>query len=253
MLAACERSARVARAFAARGWEAVSCDLDKSEHLPEAYENGGSYQHYCGDVYDLFRWDHPSNRDRWGLSIASPINSVHLWDLVIAFPPCTDLSLAGARFWKDKDITRGGDGRMQEAAAFFMDMIFASKGNDTPCSPRVAVENPIGRMSEWYRYPDQVVEPWWFGDPYIKRTCLWLKNLPLLAADSPVAPVGRVATGGGSWRTDKAAARVAMSHYEDSEGRVNRSVVRSRTMQGFADAMARQWGAYAEKEEGWPG
>jgi hypothetical protein len=138
---------------------------------------------------------------------------------------------------------------MQRAAAFFMDMAFASRGNEPPCAQRIAVENPLGKMSRWYRWPDQVVEPWWFGDPYAKRTGLWLRNLPLLAADKPVAPVGRVATGGGSWRTDKAAERVAMSRYEDSRGRENRAYMRSLTFPGLARAMADQWGSYVEEQE----
>ncbi len=162
---------------------------------------------------------------------------------------CTDLTLGGARWFKDKDITRGGDGRMQEGAAFFMDMVYASKGNDPPCADRVAVENPLGKMSRWYRWPDQVVEPWWFGSPYAKRTGLWLRNLPRLVADKPVAPVGRVATGGGSWRTDKTAERVAMSRYEDSRGRENRAYMRSLTFESTARAMTDQWGAYVEREE----
>lgn len=244
MLAACEMSGRVASQFAERGWEAWSCDLLPGEtraFVRERWPDNGIYSHHRGDVYGLFRRDHPVNRY---VERGRP-----LWDLVVAFPPCTNLSLAGARWWKDKDIARGGDGSMQEGAAFFMDMVYAGRGQDAPCAPRIAVENPVGRMTSWYRYPDQVVEPWWFGDPYVKRTCLWLKGLPLLVADDPVAPVGRVATGGGSWRTDKAAARVAMSHYEDSEGRVNRALVRNRTMHGFARAMAAQWGAYVETEE----
>jgi hypothetical protein len=265
VLAACECSGRVRDAFAARGWEAWSCDiLPSTEVRPRgtvfpsgktvlAARGDGRGMHYQGDVLDLFHKRHPVNymkyterqhyvpRDENGL--------VPLWDLVIAFPPCTDLTLGGARWFKDKDITRGGDGRMQWAAAFFADMAFASRGNEPPCAWRVAVENPLGRMSRWYRWPDQVVEPWWFGDPYAKRTGLWLRNLPLLAADRPVAPVGRVATGGGSWRTDKAAERVAMSRYEDSRGRENRAYMRSLTFPGLARAMADQWGAHVEEQE----
>jgi hypothetical protein len=108
-------------------------------------------------------------------------------------------------------------------------------------APRVAVENPRGIMSKLHRPPDQVIEPWWFGDPFAKKTCLWLKGLPLLVADNPVEPDGRVATGGGSWKADRAAGREGMSSYEDSEGRRNRARVRSRTFPGVARAMADQW------------
>ena len=210
MLAACESSGRVRDAFAARGWDAWSCDLEPSE---------SPGQHIQGDILTFY-----------DLLIGHP------FDLVVAFPPCTDLSLAGARFWPQKRA----DGRQDRAAYFFMQMVY-----DSP-SMHVAVENPRGDMTRRYRPPDQIVEPWWFGDPYAKKTCLWLRGLPELVADKPVAPVGRVATGGGSWRTDKAAERKAMNAYEDSEGRVNRARVRSRTFPGFARAMADQWGGYLE-------
>jgi hypothetical protein len=208
VLAACESSGRVRDAFAARGWDAWSCDL-------EASETPG--QHIQGDILSVFQWSAG-------------------WDLIIAFPPCTDLSLAGARFWAQKQA----DGRQARAAKFFMQMVY-----DAPAR-HVAVENPRGKMTELYRKPDQIVEPWWFGDPYAKKTCLWLKNLPDLVADKPVEPAGRVATGGGSWKTDKAAGRKAMSAHEDSEGRKNRARVRSRTFHGLARAMSEQWGSYLE-------
>jgi hypothetical protein len=213
MLAACESSGRVRDAFAARGWDAWSCDLEPSE-TPG--------QHIQGDIlgfYDLLLPGRP-------------------FDLVIAFPPCTDLSLAGARFWPQKRA----DGRQDAAAEFFMRMLW-----DAPAG-HVAVENPRGDITRRFRPPNQIVEPWWFGDPYSKKTCLWTYDLPDLVADKPVEPVGRVATGGGSWRTDKAAGQKAMSAYEDSEGRKNRARVRSRTFPGLARAMAEQWGSYLESQ-----
>jgi len=200
ILVACEYSGRVRDAFIRRGHDAMSCDILPSD-IPGP--------HYQGDVRDVLGDG---------------------WDLVIAFPPCTDLSLAGAVHWKAKQA----DGRQQAAAEFFMAMINAPAAH-------VAVENPRGIMTKLCRPPDQVVEPWWFGDPYAKKTCLWLKGLPLLEADNIVTPVGRVATGGGSWRTDKASGKTAMSAYEDSEGRKNRAKVRSRTFPGVARAMAAQW------------
>ena len=238
MLAACEMSGRVRDAFAARGWEAWSADLLPSEH--EDYDplfSAGKGRHYQGDCRDLFRWDHPVNqahREAWGWSEAP------LWDLVIAFPPCTHLSLAGAVHWKAKQA----DGRQAAAAAFFLEMAEAP-------APYVAVENPVGIMGRkknpLYRVPDQVVQPWWFGDPLAKKTCLWLKDLPLLVADCPVTPTGRVATGGGSWRTDLKHGRGPNNGHEDSEGRAMRDVVRSRTLPGVARVMAQQWGSYIEE------
>lgn len=210
MLAACESSGRVRDAFAARGWDAWSCDLEPSE-TPG--------QHVQGDIRKFYE-----------LLTGFPFH------LIIGFPPCTDLSLAGARFWKEKRA----DGRQDAAAEFFMDMIRSR-------AVHVAVENPRGDMTRRYRPPDQIVEPWWFGDPYSKKTCLWLRNLPELYIDNPVRVTGRVATGGGSWRTDTTAGRKHMSAYEDSEGRKNRAKVRSRTFPGLARAMADQWGSFLEK------
>jgi hypothetical protein len=265
VLLACECSARVRNEFAARGWEAVSADLLPCESEDCDYRllspgrgdliDGvahGRARHYQGDVRDLFSWDHSVNsaRKRANMSrIFSP--QLPLWDLVIAFPPCTALSLAGARWWKEKRA----DGRQDAAAKFFMEMYNAP-------ARFVAVENPVGDMSRRFRRPDQVVEPWWFGDPYSKRTCLWIRNadkpsyrvtgtdeaLPLLVTSNSVAPIGRVTTGGGSHRTDKAAGRKAMNAYEDSEGRANRAKVRSRTFPGFAQALASQWGAFVERQ-----
>lgn len=229
-LIACESSGRVRDAFAARGWDAWSCDLEASE-MPG--------QHIQGDINSFYDMVH-----------AMPFH------LIVAFPPCTDLSLAGARFWQEKRA----DGRQQAAAIFFMRMIRSP-------AKYVAVGNPRGAMSKIYRQPDQVIQPWWFGDPFRKATCLWLRNLPELVPDYKSEPdllatatsgdmagyrLHRAATGGGSWKSDKAAAEAAgldfngASHYEDSEGRKNRARVRSRTFPGVARAMADQWGGFIE-------
>lgn len=232
MLAACEQSGRVRDAFAARGWDAWSCDILPSE---------APGQHIQGDVLTLYEMV----RD----------GAFHL---IINFPPCDHISLAGARWWKEKRA----DGRQQAAAGFFVRMASAP-------APHVAVENPRGLMSKAYRKPDQIVQPWWFGDPFRKATCLWLKDLPPLEAQYKSEPellatsvsgdmngyrLHRATTGGGSWKSDKAAIQAAgldfngASHYEDSEGRVNRAKVRSRTFPGLARAMAEQWGGYLERE-----
>lgn len=91
------------------------------------------------------------------------------WDMVIAFPPCTHLAVSGAVWFEQKRK----DGRQQQGIDFFM------KFTDLKC-PGVAIENPIGIMSTIYRKPDQIIQPYMFGEPYQKKTCLWLKNLPLL-------------------------------------------------------------------------
>lgn len=248
MLAACEMSGRVRDAFAARGWEAWSADLLPSEspcHVYEAsgeqylldctpYDEAAHRHHYQGDVRDVFSPYHPVNRYR---ECRSDWGKLPLWDLIIAFPECTHLSLAGAVHWKAKRA----DGRQDAAAAFFMEMTRAPAAH-------VAVENPRGDMTRRYRAPDQYVQPYWFGDRLAKLTGLWLENLPLLVADNLVEPEGRVATGGGSWRTDLKHGRGPNNGHEDGEGRARRQVVRNRTLPGLARAMAAQWGPHVEKE-----
>ncbi len=237
-LIACECSGRVAYEFAKRGWEAHSADLLPNETADTLrFGNGGTFAHYQGDVRDLFRWDHPVNRNRDYRN--RHVYDTPLWDIIIAHPPCTDLSLAGAVWWPQKRA----DGRQDAAAGFFMEMM------NSP-SQLVAVENPRGDMTRRYRAPDQYVQPWMFGSPLVKATGLWLKGLPTLVPthrEENYPELFRLATGGGSWRTDKAAGRKAMNAHEDSEGRKNRSKVRSRTDVNLARAMADQWGAFAEE------
>lgn len=273
VLIGCEMSGEVCHAFARLGWEAVSADLLPGEKPDMDYRsisrseggwhflNGefhGSARHYQGDVRDLFSWDHPLNARRLKLRNTAGIlrdNPVPLFNLAVLHPPCDHLALAGARYWRvkrepqfDQDSGEYTLPSIQdEAAAFFMEMVNAP-------APLVAVENPVGIMGRkkepLYRVPDQVVEPWWFGDPLAKKTCLWLKGLPLLVADNPVEPTGRVATGGGSHRTDIKNGRAAMNQvHEDRRGRKFRKVERSRTLPGFARAMAEQWTRFVEEQE----
>jgi hypothetical protein len=257
MLAACEMSGRVGVEFAKRGWDAWSCDLLPSEGIqgeytvgnPDGWFRQGTYRHHQGDVRALFEKRHPVNyaahleRQRYVDRIDG---RVPLWDLVIAFPPCTDLCLAGAVWWKIKRIPgpNGEPSAQDDAASFFMEMANVN-------APHVAVENPRGDMTRRWRPPDQHVQPYMFGDPLKKETGLWLKNLPLLYADWPVDPLpaGRVATGGGSWRTDRDSGAGPNNGHEDSEGRARRSIVRSRTLPGLARAMAEQWGTHIEALE----
>lgn len=232
VLVACEMSGRVRTAFAARGWDAWSADLlpDEAHIWSSPREHAPGY-HYQGDVMDIIGDD---------------------WDLVIAHPPCTDLSQAGARYWREKQA----DGRQLAAFKFFFAMITQPRER-----AYVAVENPAGIMSSAFRRPDQVVQPFMFGDPLRKKTCLWyreawipgkftrdlrLDSLPHLVADNPVTPTGRVATGGGSWRTDKANGKTGMNNWEDSQGRARRHILRSLTPEGFARAASEQWGGYIE-------
>ena len=145
------------------------------------------------------------------------------WDMMLAFPPCTHLAVSGAVWFKQKQA----DGRQQSAIDFFMKLINSN-------IPKIAVENPVGIMSTVYRKPDQIIHPYWFGEPFTKKTCLWLKGLPLLVPTNLVDKGEQYVTKegkkrGGSWH---------MSIPECAD----RWKIRSRTFQGIANAMAEQWG-----------
>lgn len=181
VLIACEYSGAVRDAFLTKGHEAMSCDL-----LPT--DSPGP--HYQGDVRDVLSYP---------------------WDLMIAHPPCTHLSVSGARHFADKRM----DGRQQAAVSFFMMLARADV-------PMIAVENPVCIMSSMWRKPDQVIQPWQFGHGETKATCLWLKGLPLLEATDIVE--GR----------ENRIRRMPPS--------VDRWKERSKTFAGIAAAMADQWG-----------
>jgi hypothetical protein len=196
ILLACEESQAVCKEFRSLGHEAYSNDiLETSGTNPE--------WHLQGDVRDYLYQD---------------------WDLIIAFPPCTDLASSGAAWFEQKRK----DGRQQASIDFFM--LFTQ----LDCQ-KVVIENPVGIMSSHYRKPDQIIQPHQFGDPYEKRTCLWLKGLPLLKATNQVKPEAR---------TTYESGRSMPTWYADAWGKpkADRSRIRSKTFPGIAKAMADQWG-----------
>jgi site-specific DNA-cytosine methylase len=131
------------------------------------------------------------------------------WDMMIAHPPCTHLAVSGARWFKNKHREQA------EAIRFVKTLANAAV-------PMIAIENPIGVLSTFWRKPDQIIQPWMFGHGETKATCLWLKGLPKLTATNIVSGRhGRV------WREAPS---------------LDRWKNRSRTLQGIADAMAEQWG-----------
>jgi len=182
ILCACEESQAVTKAFRAKGHEAYSCDL-------QPCSGGHPEWHILGDVVPLLS-------DRW--------------DMVISFPPCTHLSVSGARWFPQKRA----DGRQQEAIEFFMKFVNSA--------PKVAIENPVSIMSTIYRKPDQIIQPWQFGHGETKATCLWLKGLP------PLKPTDVV---------DGREQRI----WKIPPGE-DRARLRSKTYAGIAEAMAQQWG-----------
>ena len=191
ILIACEFSGIVRNEFAKLGHDAWSCDLLPTE-IPG--------QHYQGYLEDF-------------------IGNGSEWDLIIAHPPCTDLAVSGARWFKKKIA----DGRQQYAINFFM--MIANRN----CN-KIAIENPIGIMSSEYRKPDQIIQPWMFGDKFSKSTCLWLKGLPKLIPTNIVDK--------GEFVIFKSGKKMS-KWMADSYGNGH---LRSKTFLGIAHAMAEQWG-----------
>jgi len=185
VLVACEFSGVVRDAFARRGWYAKSCDLLASE-IPG--------EHYQGDVRDILSEG---------------------WDMMIAHPPCTHLSVSGARWWATKAKEQG------EALDFVRLLMNA------PIA-KIALENPVSKISTAIRPPDQIIQPWQYGHGEVKATCLWLKGLPKLKPTN-------IVTG-----------RTARVHREPPGP--DRWKKRSRTLPGIALAMATQWTAANEEK-----
>lgn len=219
ILIACEYSQRVCTAFREKGHEAYSCDI-----LP--CEGGHPEWHVMGDVLPLL------NGDCEFTTMDLTLHRVEgKWDMIIAHPPCTHLAVSGAKFFAEKQK----DGRQQKAIVFFMQMALAN------CD-KVAVENPICIMSSAWRKPDQIIQPWQFGHPVSKSTCLWLKGLPLLEPTNIVEPERIHSKGksggysGASW------------YVKDENGKIiswndpRTAKERSKTYEGIAKAMAEQWG-----------
>jgi hypothetical protein len=145
------------------------------------------------------------------------------WDILIAFPPCQKLSKAGAANWK-----RPGWKEMQMEAMKFAHALMYYDGIE-----RIAIENPVGKLNTSVRKPDQRIQPWHFGHPYTKETCLWLKNLPPLVATEIVKPIANWVKPGN--KRDR--------RFNDvKEGAGGDVKVRSKTFPGIARAMAEQWG-----------
>ena len=203
ILLACEESQAVCLEFRKRGHKAFSADiLECSGPHPE--------WHLKGDVLEIIEEG---------------------WDMMIAFPPCTHLAVSGAKHFEKKIA----DGRQQSGIEFFMKMINAG-------IPKIAVENPIGIMSTVYEKPTQIIHPYYFGDPYSKSTCLWLKGLPKLTHvsenDSPLFPEEITHVDKGEFVTFPSGKRMS-KWYNEASGNGH---VRSKTFPGIAKAMAEQWG-----------
>lgn len=210
VLVACEESQRVCIAFRERGHEAYSCDIQECS-------GGHPEWHIQDDV----------------------LKHLDEWDMIIAFPPCTHLAVSGARHFETKRY----DGRQRSGIEFFCHFLSAK------CE-KIAIENPIGIISGKYigeyfpdlaekyslpRKPTQIIQPWMFGDPVEKKTCLWLYNLKPLAPTNIVKPPERIKFASGKTMGKFFAESWKLPSYE-------RSKLRSKTFPGIAKAMAEQWG-----------
>lgn len=199
VLVACEESQAVTIELRRLGHEAYSCDIQECS-------GGHPEWHLQQDVIPLLS---------------------EKWDMIIAFPPCTDLAVSGARHFAKKRA----DGRQQRSIEFFMQFV------NVDC-PRVAIENPIGIMSTHYRKPDQIIQPYQFGDHARKSTCLWLKGLPKLEPTNVVDP-GKIREGfsvgaSADYARDENGKAIAWNDPRTAK-------IRSKTFPGIARAMAEQW------------
>lgn len=199
VLIACEFSGTVRDAFTKLGHDATSCDLEPSDTIGK---------HYQGNVFDI-------------------INDG--FDLMIAHPPCTYLTVTGNKWfkpeYKDRFPTREQD--RLDGIAFFTKLYESN-------IPKIAIENPIGIMSSILRKPDQIIQPWQFGHSMSKSTCLWLKGLPLLRPTNIVDK--------GEFVTYKSGKRMTKWYADAAKfDPKTRAKIRNKTFQGIADAFAEQW------------
>lgn len=224
VLIACEESQRVCIEFRKLGFRAFSCDILKcSGGHPEWHINNGVETVLNGNCYFM-------TQDQ-------KVHATGKWDLIIAHPPCTYLTVTGNRWFNEERYGERAVKRKidrEEAIEFFLKFVNAN------CK-HVAIENPVGIMSTKYRRPDQIIEPYYFGDPERKATCLWLKNLPALIPTEIVHPnIIKYKNGRGSspnWHMKT----ISLPAEE-------RRKERSKTFPGIAKAMACQWGKYLMSE-----
>ena len=197
VLIACECSGTIREAFAAQGHYAWSCDLQPSDRAGNHIQD----------------------------NVLNHLNDG--WDMMIAHPPCTRLAICANKWYKPEYSTRFPNIHEERVRAVEFFMAFANAPIEKIC-----IENPVGIMSSRWRKSDQIIQPFEFGHPEPKKTCLWLKNLPKLQATCHVTP---------EYFVSKSGKRLATWYYMPSQT-PERQKMRSVTFQGIADAMANQWG-----------
>lgn len=211
VLVACEESQAVTKAFRALGHRAYSCDI-----LPSS--GGRPEWHLQGDAL----W-YAYN---------------HYWDIMIAHPPCTYLAVSGARWLYNKDGSKNTERWEKQAEG----LEFVRKLMDAPIE-HIAIENPVSVISSQIRKPDQIIQPYMFGDEARKKTCLWTKNLPNLVPTDIVGEGESI-----EWIDKNGKSKRQAKWYYDALSQAKtpqeRRTLRSKTFEGIANAMADQWSKY---------
>jgi site-specific DNA-cytosine methylase len=216
VLVGCEESQATTLAFRKLGIEAYSCDL-----LP--CSGGHPEWHYQEDIFSVIERED--------------------WDMMIGHPPCTYLTSSGVQWLshpEDKDLPfeeRRPHPKYPNRRQDMLDSVEFVKALYNCKIPMVAIENPIGLLSTKWKKPDQIIQPYMFGDEATKSTCLWLKNLPQLTPTKMVGK-GEYVTYSSGKKMPKWYADALTNAKTDAE----RRTLRSKTFQGIADAFASQWG-----------
>jgi hypothetical protein len=245
VLVACEESQAVTKEFRKLGHEAYSCDLlDCSGGHPEWHIKDDALEVSRG----WFKIDHvtKNKHPELELDVYSDIEEFEYkgdrirqmgweWDIMIAHPPCTYLAVSGARWLYNPDGSKNEERWKNRAEA----LDFVQNLMDAPVK-RIVIENPVSVISSEIRKPDQIIQPWMFGQKASKSTCLWIKNLPLLE------PTDIVDKGEFFEWTDKNGKkkRQPLWYYQalqKAKTPEQRRTLRSKTFQGIAEAMAKQW------------
>ena len=210
VLVACEESQAVTKAFRKLGHEAYSCDIQEcSGDNPEWHIKGDAIQEAYSGKYDL----------------------------MIAHPPCTYLAVSGARWMYNKDGSVNKERLTNQRKA----LNFVQKLMDAPIE-KIAIENPVSVISSQIRKPDQIIQPYEYGHSEAKKTCLWLKNLPLLQS-TKIVDKGEFVEWVDKNGKKKRQAKWYLDVLTKAKTKAERQKLRSKTYQGIADAIANQWGA----------
>lgn len=229
ILIACEESQAVAKAFRKRGHQAYSCDI-----LP--CSGGHPEWHIMGDVSELIKTGK-------GKLETGKLKQCKKWDMMIAHPPCTYFAVSGAKWFyhpEDKHLPTSErrphpkfpnrKKEQKESFKFFMSLANAP-------IDKIAIENPVGFISSFWRKPDQIIQPYQFGVSASKKTCFWLKNLPLLKPTKIVDPGERI-----YFKSGKSQPKWYSDALVKSKSTEERRTMRSKTFKEIADAIADQWG-----------